>query len=126
MPGKAAKRLRKAPVDIDDHIATARQKMKEAQKMASAAKAQARNEKRKKQRLMNKAATLTSEDLDRIAVWKRCSMDPKTGMPVSALAGGSSHASGASASGTPASSPALRPANSPAVEDADGTATPRP
>ena len=47
VPGKAAKRLRKAPIDIDDHIATARQKMKEAQKMASAAKAQARNEKRK-------------------------------------------------------------------------------
>ena len=123
---KPAKRQRKAPVDIDLHNATARTKMKEAQKMVSAAKAQARNEKRKKQRLMKKAATLTSEDLERIAVWKRCGMDPTTGILASYGAGGSSHASSSSGSGTPASSRVLSPAISPAASNTDGSPTPRP
>ena len=40
-PATSTRRKRKAAIDIDEHIATARQKMKEAQKMVSAAKAQA-------------------------------------------------------------------------------------
>ena len=114
-PERAAKRQRKAPIDIDEHIATARQRMKEAQKMVSAAKAQARNEKRRKQRLMKKAATLTSEDLERIAVWKRCGVDPLTGKPSSPSAQEKSHATSSTGSGTLATSPALCPESSPAA-----------
>ena len=123
---RGAKRQRKAPIDIDEHIATARQKMKEAQKMVLAAKAQARNEKRKKQRLMKKASTLTSEDLERIAVWKRSGIDPIDGMLAASRATGSSRASSASGSATPASSPVLGPARNPEAATAAGSATLRP
>ena len=125
-PATSTRRKRKAAIDIDEHIATARQKMKEAQRMVSAAKAQARNEKRKKQRLMKKAATLTSEDLERIAVWKRSGLDLANGLFASSRAGSSSHASGASGSSAPASSPVLRAASTPPTGAAGESAAPRP
>ena len=121
-----AKRARKAPIDIDEHIAAARKAMHEAQKQVSAARSQARNEKRKKQRLMKKAATLTSEDLERIAVWKRCGLDPTTGRPNALAASASSMPASASASSTPESSPAARPATSPAACAARDTTELRP
>jgi hypothetical protein len=120
-PRRAATRQRKAAIDIDEHIAAARRKMKEAQKQVSLARAVTRNEKRKKQRLMKKAATLTSEDLERIAVWKRCGVDPVTGMLSTSRAGANSSASSASGSATPASSPALLPASCPAAPIAGET-----
>ena len=125
-PRRAATRKRKAPIDIDEHIAAARRKMKEAQKQASLARAVARNEKRKKQRLMKKASTLTSEDLERIAVWKRSGMDPVTGMLTATRASTTSAASSASGTGTPAGSPALLPAISPAAAIACDTSLLRP
>ena len=125
-PRRAATRKRKATIDIDEHIATARRKMKEAQKQVSLAKAVARNEKRKKQRLMKKAATLTSEDLERIAVWKRSGMDPVAGMLPATRAGANSAASSASGSGTPASSPALLPASNSAAASACDASLLRP
>lgn len=123
---RTATRKRKAPIDIDDHIATARQRMKEAQKQVSLARALARNEKRKKQRLMKKAATLTSEDLERIAVWKRSGLDLKTGMSIAARANAHTGASSTSGSGTPSSSPALLPANHPAAASPCQTSLLRP
>jgi hypothetical protein len=123
---RTATRKRKAPIDIDDHIATARQRMKEAQKQVSLARALARNEKQKKQRLMKKAATLTSEDLERIAVWKRSGMDPMTGMSIAARANALAATSSTSGSGTPSSSPAVLPANHPAAASPCQTSLLRP
>ena len=48
--------------------------MKAAQKEVAEARRQARNERRKKQRLIKKAANLSAEDLERIAVLKRCGL----------------------------------------------------
>lgn len=122
LPAKSKKRQRKAPIDIDEHIETARAKMKEAQKMVTAAKTQARNEKRKKQRLVKKAATLTSEDLERIAVWKRSGLDMTDGRFLAASSALRSAPSNASASSSAGGSPALPPAAIPTAAHA-GTAT---
>ena len=48
--------------------------MKSAQKDMAEARRQGRNERRKKQRLVKKAAHLSPEDLERIAVLKRCGL----------------------------------------------------
>jgi hypothetical protein len=56
--------------------------MKRAQKAVSEARAQAKNERRKKARLLKKAAGLSPADLERIAVLKRCGLwDPNLGAP---------------------------------------------
>lgn len=125
-PKKAAPRKRKPPIDIDTHIAAARQAMKEAQKQVAAARSQARNERRKKQRLVKKAATLTAEDLERIAVLKRCGVDPARNVANASGAGVTSIASSASGSSTPATSPALGPASSAPAADGTVSTAPRP
>jgi hypothetical protein len=61
---------------LDSYIDQATQAMKQAQKKVNEAKALARNERRKKQRLLKKAASLSPADLERIAVLKRCGMMP--------------------------------------------------
>ena len=66
------KRARKPSIDLDAYIVEATQAMKMAQKKVQEAKAKAKNERRKKQRLLKKAASLKAEDLERIAVLKRC------------------------------------------------------
>jgi hypothetical protein len=70
-------------IDIDLNIKAAREAMKAAAKAVSVAKANQRNEMRRKQRLMKKAAGLSSGDLERIAVMKRCGLfDPTIMMAV--------------------------------------------
>jgi hypothetical protein len=70
-------------VQIAQYQATVKQQVK----LAAEAKRQERNMKRKKQRLMKKAAALSSEDLLRIAVVKRCGLyDPAKGPPAAAAA----------------------------------------
>ena len=57
------------------------------------ARVQARNERRKKARLLKKAAALSPQDLERIAALKRCGLrDPSLGVP----AGGDSAHDGTS------------------------------
>jgi len=57
--------------------------MKNAKKLEAEAKKLMRNEKRKKQRLMKKASNLTPDDLERIAVLKRCGLwDPANGVTI--------------------------------------------
>ena len=63
--------------------------------MVNEARRAARNERRRKSRLMKKAATLTPEDLERIAVLKRCGLYNPTGELVIAA---SSSAIGATSS----------------------------
>lgn len=61
-------------IDIDEAIARHLAQVKEAAKLVHQARKHARNERRKKQRLMKKASSLTPEDLERIAVLKRCGL----------------------------------------------------
>ena len=79
-PVEKKKRQRAPRVDIDGSIAAAHAETKKAAKLMAEARREAKNEKRKKQRLMKKAAGLNSEDLERIAVQKRCGVwGPATG-----------------------------------------------
>ena len=72
--------------------------MKAAQKKVQEAKTQAKNERRKKQRLLKKAASLNAEDLERIAVLKRCGWTKIDDAPDLALASCSASATGSAAS----------------------------
>ncbi len=77
------KRARTPKIDIDALIAQHMANIKNAKKLESEAKKLVRNEKRKKQRLMKKASSLTPDDLERIAVLKRCGLwDPATGVRI--------------------------------------------
>ena len=62
-------------LDLDDSIAAAREAIKQAKKDMMEARRVNKNEKRKKKRLLKKAAQLSSEDLERIAVLKRSGWD---------------------------------------------------
>lgn len=72
-PGK--KRPKRPRIDLDDSISKAKQAMKAAQKSVAEARKVGRNERRKKQRLLKKAIGLSADDLERIAVLKRCGLD---------------------------------------------------
>lgn len=90
--GRPARRAKKPRIDLDDSIAAARRAMLKAQKEVTEARRVARNERRKKQRLVKKASTLSPDDLERIAVLKRCGLkglDVKPAAPQSAAASSS-------------------------------------
>ena len=70
----ARKRARAPRIDIDTAILKHMDEIKRASKLVNDARRAARNERRRKSRLMKKAATLTPEDLERIAVLKRCGL----------------------------------------------------
>jgi hypothetical protein len=72
----------KCRIDIDERIDEARATVKAAAKAMGAARAVARLERKKKIRLTRKAAQLSAEDLDRIAVLKRTGLwAPELGEP---------------------------------------------
>jgi len=75
----ARKRARAPRIDIDAAILKHMDEIKRASKLVNDARRAARNERRRKSRLMKKAATLTPEDLERIAVLKRCGLYNPTG-----------------------------------------------
>ena len=94
----AVKQKRVKPlIDLDEHIRDAQQAMKAARKQVLQARAQAKLEKRKKQRLMRKASALNVDDLERIAVLKRCALMPETTSADSKAAASSCSGSGPSA-----------------------------
>ena len=68
-------RAKRPRIDLDDTISEAKQAMKAAQKKVAEARKVGRNERRKKQRLLKKASGLSADDLERIAVLKRCGLD---------------------------------------------------
>ena len=75
------KRARTPKIDIDAFIVQHMVNVKNAKKLEAEAKKMVRNERRKKQRLMKKASSLTPDDLERIAVLKRCGLwDPASGV----------------------------------------------
>ena len=73
-PKQTKKRHQKPVIDLDDHIRKAQEAIKMARKQVQQARVQAKLEKRKKQRLVRKASSLNIEDLERIAVLKRCGL----------------------------------------------------
>jgi hypothetical protein len=86
-------RVKKPRIDIDDQISEANRLSEVLRKVAQAAKTTAKNGTRAKQRLVRKAGKLSSEDLERIAVLKRCGL----------FTGANMETDGASQPGTPAS-----------------------
>jgi hypothetical protein len=95
------KRKRTGRIDLDDRIAEAKHRETVARAAVKAARNTARNEKKRRARLVKKAAALSCDDLERIAKLKRSGLwDP-------ALPGGG------------ASAPA-------AVDEAASTTTPSP
>jgi hypothetical protein len=68
------KRAKRPDIDYDEKIQEATKNIKEMARAMAAAKSAQKNERRKKQRLVKKASQLSPEDLERIAVLKRCGM----------------------------------------------------
>jgi hypothetical protein len=81
-PAGGRKRRRAGAIDIDTNILKAKDSMKEAAKALARARADAKNEKRKKARLLKKASQLSMMDLGRIAQLKNAGLwDPGHGLP---------------------------------------------
>ena len=106
-PGHAAPRASKGPkrgkkplLDLDDHIAKAKHAIQDARKQVQKARMQAKLEKRKKQRLLRKASNLNVEDLERIAVLKRCGLVGGSTTGTSERASASTSGASSSASGS--------------------------
>ena len=77
------KRRQAGRVDVDERIEHAKQKAKEAKAAVKKAVHEARNEKKRRCRLMKKAASLSVEDLQRIAKLKRAGLrDSAFGVPM--------------------------------------------
>jgi len=71
-PTKPRRRAKPPQIDIDRHIQEARQALETAKREMKRSRQNERNHRRQKQRLMKKAAGLSADDLERIAVLKRC------------------------------------------------------
>ena len=69
-----SKRAARPKIDLDDEIRRANELAVASRKMLVAAKNTQRNTKKAKQRLIKKAGKLSPEDLERIAVLKRCGL----------------------------------------------------
>ena len=69
-----SKRAAKPKIDLDDEIRRANDLAAMSRKMLSVAKQTSRNNRKAKQRLIKKAGKLSPEDLERIAVLKRCGL----------------------------------------------------
>ena len=79
--GPGPKRRRLGRIDLDDKIAEAKLKEKLAKAAVKATRAEIRNEKRRRSRLVKKAANLSVEDLEQIAKLKKAGLwDPVYGV----------------------------------------------
>jgi len=76
------KRSARPKIDLDEEIRRANDLAAMSRKMLQAAKASSKNNKRAKQRLIKKAGKLSPEDLERIAVLKRCGLFVEDGEDV--------------------------------------------
>ena len=75
--GKASakgKRAVRPKIDLDEEIRQANALAAMSRKMLNAARSSSRNNRKAKQRLIRKAGKLSPEDLERIAVLKRCGL----------------------------------------------------
>ena len=100
---KAAAKRRAKPghIDLDDRIEAAKRKAAEALAHVRIAKNEMRNEKRRRARLVKKAAGLPNEDLLKIAAFKRAGLyDPRHArMDIPEAGGAAGPAPGAEAAG---------------------------
>ena len=119
---QAKKRAKRPRIDLDDSIQEARNAMQKAMKEVAEARRVAKNERRKKQRLIKKAGHLSAEDLERIAVLKRTGLShassgssapPSTAASTVAATG----SEGSAAAASPVSGPVAAPALPPSVPD---------
>ena len=90
-------------IDIDHEIIEANRLAEVTRRMMQAAKAAQRNSRRSKQRLVRKAGKLSAEDLERIAVLKRCGLYAEQEDSSTTTAGSSSASGSASCASSPAS-----------------------
>ena len=72
--GKARPRPVRPRIDLDEQISQANQLAQVTKKMLHAAKVAQKSQKKQKQRLIRKAGKLSAQDLERIAVLKRCGL----------------------------------------------------
>ena len=72
--GRPRARPQRPRIDLDEQISQANQLAQVTKKMLNAARSAQRNQKRQKQRLIRKAGKLSAQDLERIAVLKRCGL----------------------------------------------------
>ncbi len=81
-PKAAGKKRARAPkIDLDAAILKHQEEAKKAAKLIAEARKQVRNEKRKKQRILKKCSELSTEDVERMLILKRCNLwDPKNGL----------------------------------------------
>jgi hypothetical protein len=111
------KRAKRPDIDYDEKIQEATKNIKEMARAMAAAKSAQKNERRKKQRLVKKASALSPEDLERIAVLKRCGMWTAEGRGPLA-----SHRHGASTAGRKASRGDVSTSTSSTYVEVAGTA----
>ena len=71
-------------IDLDEQIAHANKLAEVSKKMLVAAKSAQKAQKKQKQRLIRKAGKLSAEDLERMAVLKRCGLYAEDGEDLSA------------------------------------------
>jgi hypothetical protein len=140
---KAAPKRRKAGrIDLDERIEAAKVKEQEAKAALKKARNDAKNEKKKRGRLVRKAAGLSVDDLERIAKLKRAGLwDPSYGVGVApgppgearpgdvegereGVAGDDEERDGEGASGAASSTSASSASASPAVSSADAPEEP--
>ena len=72
--GRARARPVRPRIDLDEQISQANKLAEVSKKLLSAAKTAQKNQKKQKQRLIRKAGKLSAQDLERIAVLKRCGL----------------------------------------------------
>ena len=84
--GKARARAVRPRIDLDDQIANANKLAEASKKILSAAKSAQKAQKRQKQRLIRKAGRLSAQDLERMAVLKRCGLYADEGEDAEAAA----------------------------------------
>ena len=92
-PRLGKKRRDKPEIDLDDHIRKAQMTIKIARTQVREARLLAEHARRKKQRLVRKASTLNVEDLERMAVLKRCGLHSEQSRDAAAATAASSAAS---------------------------------
>ena len=114
---KARTRVKQPEIDLDERMRAARAEVARATQAIAKARSQVRNDKRIKQRLLKKAGGLSAQDLERIAVMKRCGLwSGAGGHPPLGTASASSSA-GSAGSSSAAPSPAVAAASPTAVPD---------
>lgn len=131
------KRVDRPEIDLDSNIREARATIQRAQAALAQARQQAKQDRRKKARLIRKACHLSPADLERIAVLKRCGLtgiDPEARRPHDdaaassdpARAGQGSAAPAAGSAGSSSSHNAAEASAAPAPADLPGGATQAP